>query len=47
MKCKKHPTALWAVFILITAEYLPQQATHGSLHITTMQSGRQSLTGSR
>lgn len=25
----------------------PQQATHGSLHITTMQSGRQSLTGSR
>ena len=55
MKCKKHPTVLWEFFtakseqsfILSAAGHLPQHSTHGSLHITTMQSGRQPLTGSR
>ena len=33
--------------MLSAVEYLPQHSTHGSLHITTMQSGWQPLTGSR
>ena len=59
MKCKKHPTVLWEFFTaksehrsqkeqyFYESNHLPQHSTHGSLHITMMQSGRQSLTGSR
>ena len=45
MKCKKHPTVLWEFFtaksehVHIDVRTSPQHSTHGSLHITTMQSG--------